>query len=47
MDVNMVFMILVEFCAPTEDVSNPGSKKQNQSLHMCAQDVQITRMATI
>jgi hypothetical protein len=24
-------------------VSHPGSRKQNQSLHTCAQDVQITR----
>jgi hypothetical protein len=28
-------------------MSYPGSKKQNRSLHTCAQDVQITRMATI
>jgi hypothetical protein len=24
-------------------VSHPGSRKQNRNLHMCAQDVQITR----
>jgi hypothetical protein len=28
-------------------LSYPGSKKQNRSLHTSAQDVQITRMATI
>jgi hypothetical protein len=28
-------------------VSYPGSKKQNRSLHTCAQDVQITRTITI
>jgi hypothetical protein len=28
-------------------LSYPDSKKQNRSLHTCAQDVQITRMATI
>jgi hypothetical protein len=28
-------------------VSYPGSKKQNRSLHTCAQDVQITCMSTI
>jgi hypothetical protein len=26
-------------------VSHPGSRKQNRSLHTCAQDVQITRTA--
>jgi hypothetical protein len=26
-----------------ENVSHPGSRKQNRSLHTCAQDVQITR----
>jgi hypothetical protein len=36
---------LLHHCLPL--VSYPGSKKQNRSLHTCAQDVQITRMATI
>jgi hypothetical protein len=29
------------------DMSYPDSKKQNRSLYMCAQDVQITHMSTI
>jgi hypothetical protein len=28
-----------------DDVSHPGSRKLNRSLHTCAQDVQITRTA--
>jgi hypothetical protein len=28
-------------------VSHPGSKEQNRSLYTCAQDVQITCIATI
>jgi hypothetical protein len=31
--------------ATCPSLSHPGSRKQNQSLHMCAQDVQITRTA--
>jgi hypothetical protein len=30
-----------------EMMSYSGSKKQNRSLHTCAQDVQITHMSTI
>jgi hypothetical protein len=30
------------YCARTQKLSHPGSRKQNQILHACAQDVQIT-----
>jgi hypothetical protein len=30
-----------------DDVSHPVPRKKERSLHTCAQDVQITRMATI
>jgi hypothetical protein len=32
---------------PDADVSQPVPRKKERSLHTCAQDVQITRMATI
>jgi hypothetical protein len=34
-------------CPRAQPLSNPVPRKREQSLHTCAQDVQITRMATI
>jgi hypothetical protein len=37
-------LIHIQTIPSSEKMSHPGSRKQNRSLHTCAQDVQITRM---
>jgi hypothetical protein len=41
--VRIIHFRFIENHTSTQHVSHPGSRKQNRSLHTCAQDVQITR----
>jgi hypothetical protein len=40
-----LFKLFANRVIERKNMSHPGSRKQNRSLHTCAQDVQITRTA--